>query len=675
MKILLVFSLFLVSVGGGESRTVRGYPGGGVLIRCRYKTKYTSNPKYLCKGAWSSCDDQIRTGDKNEWRSTGRFSLLDNTSSAEFWVIIRDLTVQDSGLYQCGVDKDLAIDKYTPVELTVEEVGGGESRTVRGYAGGGVLIRCRYETKYTSNPKYLCKRPWANCADQIKTGDKNEWRSTGRFSLLDNPSSAEFWVMIRDLTVQDSGTYKCGVDIELDFDINTPVKLTVEEGSSGPPPPSPSSSTARPTLQSTSTPISSTSKPTETSTPQTKASEGSMVIVVVSVILAVLLIGLLLLIVTLQKKRKTQGAAPTQSLPLKDSSKAPTSTYDYDKIKGRSDAGDSIVYTTVDHRPTDLSEPSQNLYGNVQLPSGPSERSNPVYCSVSAKPDEGPTYATVSFDKNTGSSTDGASTGTSTKDDTSCEYATEDKTNGQGDNTTGMETKYRQGNKRQARTKGTTWGIKQQGLTRDTWEGAEPETVGGEETKTVTGYPGGDVLIECEYKTNYTSNPKYLCKGPWSNCTDRIRTGTKNEWSTRGRFMLYDDTRAVEFRVKIRDLTVEDSGLYHCGVDVFWLYDVYTPVELTVKHAVDKIPAYREFSSELCHGRPPPNLDQLTNSLMEECLNIDVVASRTLSSPCQIQSQLLLVLLEAIRHPSWDITHKASSHGSIIIIIIITSCW
>ncbi|KAI4890801.1 hypothetical protein NFI96_004614 [Prochilodus magdalenae] len=32
--------------------------------------------------------------------------------------------------------------------------------------------------------------------------------------------------------------------------------------------------------------------------------------------------------------------------------------------------------------------------------------------------------------------------------------------------------------------------------------------------------------------------------------------------------------------------------------------------------AVDKIPVYREFSSELCQGRPPPNLDQLTSSLM-----------------------------------------------------------
>ncbi|KAI4904773.1 hypothetical protein NFI96_025318 [Prochilodus magdalenae] len=121
MKVLLVFSLVLVSVGGGESRTVRGYPGGGVLIRCRYERRYTSNPKYFCIAPWPCMTKPVRTEVKNEWRSTGRFSLLDNTRAGEFWVMIRDLTVEDSGLYQCAVDKEPTIDVYTPVELTVGE--------------------------------------------------------------------------------------------------------------------------------------------------------------------------------------------------------------------------------------------------------------------------------------------------------------------------------------------------------------------------------------------------------------------------------------------------------------------------------------------------------------------------------------------------------------------------
>ncbi|KAI4901806.1 hypothetical protein NFI96_017637 [Prochilodus magdalenae] len=64
--------------------------------------------------------------------------------------------------------------------------------------------------------------------------------------------------------------------------------------------------------------------------------------------------------------------------------------------------------------------------------------------------------------------------------------------------------------------------------------------------------------------------------------------------------------------------------------------------------AVAKIPVYREFSSELCQGRHPPNLAQLCNPLMPEYLNIDVATSRNLSSPCPIQSELLLVLVEVL---------------------------
>ncbi|XP_036413727.1 CMRF35-like molecule 8 [Colossoma macropomum] len=119
-KILLIFTLFLISVGGGESEGVTGYSGGGVLIKCRYERKYTSNQKYFCKGSWLNRTDQIRTGVKDEWINSGRFSLFHNTSTAEFQVLIRELTVEDSGWYQCGAEKAL----NTPVELNVQE---GES--------------------------------------------------------------------------------------------------------------------------------------------------------------------------------------------------------------------------------------------------------------------------------------------------------------------------------------------------------------------------------------------------------------------------------------------------------------------------------------------------------------------------------------------------------------------
>ncbi|XP_060776067.1 CMRF35-like molecule 8 [Neoarius graeffei] len=123
MKILLIFTLCLIS-DGGASKKVTGYSGGGVLIKCKYDREYTQNPKYFCKGSSPGCSDQIKTGDKNEWVNSGRFSLFDDTKSAEFSVMIRELTVQDTGTYHCGVDRRAATDIYTQVELKVKE---GES--------------------------------------------------------------------------------------------------------------------------------------------------------------------------------------------------------------------------------------------------------------------------------------------------------------------------------------------------------------------------------------------------------------------------------------------------------------------------------------------------------------------------------------------------------------------
>ncbi|XP_047669193.1 CMRF35-like molecule 9 isoform X2 [Tachysurus fulvidraco] len=116
MKILLIFTFCLIS-DGGASKEVTGYSGGGILIKCKYDTEYKDNQKYFCKGSWSVCSDQIKTGDKNQWVNSGRFSLFDDTNSSEFWVMIRELTVQDTGTYQCGVDRTSVIDIYTPVEL------------------------------------------------------------------------------------------------------------------------------------------------------------------------------------------------------------------------------------------------------------------------------------------------------------------------------------------------------------------------------------------------------------------------------------------------------------------------------------------------------------------------------------------------------------------------------
>ncbi|XP_050957814.1 CMRF35-like molecule 8 [Labeo rohita] len=87
------------------------------------------------------------------------------------------------------------------------------SISVTGYSGGGVIITCRYNRKYTDNAKYFCRGQFPGCFDLIKTEVKEKWVHKGRFSLYDDTSAAVFNVTIRDLSEQDSGTYRCAVDI------------------------------------------------------------------------------------------------------------------------------------------------------------------------------------------------------------------------------------------------------------------------------------------------------------------------------------------------------------------------------------------------------------------------------------------------------------------------------
>ncbi|KAF4078851.1 hypothetical protein AMELA_G00186370 [Ameiurus melas] len=225
MKILLIFTLCLIS-DGGASKKVTVYSGGGVLIKCKYDTEYRENQKYFCKGSWPGCSDQIKTGAKNEWINLGRFSLFDDTKSAEFSVMFRELTVEDTGTYQCGVDKDW-IDIYTPVELKVKE-GGSVSREVISYAGGGINIKCRYEDEYKDKPKSFYKmetHQW--CFNRITTKRHSEWSHDGRFSTQDNRSAGFFSVFIRELITEDTGTYACAVVVSHKIQIYTVVKLKV----------------------------------------------------------------------------------------------------------------------------------------------------------------------------------------------------------------------------------------------------------------------------------------------------------------------------------------------------------------------------------------------------------------------------------------------------------------
>ncbi|KAL6482284.1 hypothetical protein MHYP_G00103640 [Metynnis hypsauchen] len=416
-KILLIFILFLIS-GGGKSERVTGYSGGGVLIKCRYERQYTTNQKYFCKGSVSNCADQIKnesrnagrsslfkTGVKNEWINRGRFSLLDNTTATEFWVVIMELTLEDSGTYQCGVHIDYINEIYTAVDLNIKEDQDYKKNiSVTGPVGGGVNISCKYPETHRSDPKFLCRMmDTGGCNYKSSVKESRTQINEGKLHLHNDRAKQIFTVSFNSLTEGDSGEYWCGAESDRTSDhgyrvYTTQINLRVP-GPDVLPQSSThiSSLTTKPASSSTSKLSSSPLSATDSPPP---AFPVSSVVAGVSVVVLLLLIGLLFFILTLRKRNKTQGPASTQSQSHRGSSDKHTDSRDvcvYEEVKdiSPSDAGASTVYSTAELL-TNPSEPSQTV----------------------------PTYATVHFSKNADSSTDAVTMATINKETNSCDYAT-----------------------------------------------------------------------------------------------------------------------------------------------------------------------------------------------------------------------------------------------------------
>ncbi|KAF7711901.1 hypothetical protein HF521_000912 [Silurus meridionalis] len=114
--------------------------------------------------------------------------------------------------------------------LCLISAGSSKSREVTAYAGTRSNIKCRYEDQYKNKPKSF----WKIRTDQwsikhIKTEPHSEWSHDGRFSIHDNRSAGFFSVFIRELIIEDTGTYACAVAASDRIEIYTVVQLNVTE--------------------------------------------------------------------------------------------------------------------------------------------------------------------------------------------------------------------------------------------------------------------------------------------------------------------------------------------------------------------------------------------------------------------------------------------------------------
>ncbi|XP_045693181.1 CMRF35-like molecule 6 isoform X2 [Phyllostomus hastatus] len=96
--------------------------------------------------------------------------------------------------------------------------------TMRGTVGGSLSVQCRYEELFRRNKKYWCEKsclPLKNNKIVETTESEREVRN-GRVTIRDHPENLTFTVTMENLTEDDGGAYRCGIDVSLNRRILDP---------------------------------------------------------------------------------------------------------------------------------------------------------------------------------------------------------------------------------------------------------------------------------------------------------------------------------------------------------------------------------------------------------------------------------------------------------------------
>ena len=81
------------------------------------------------------------------------------------------------------------------------------------HTGETVQIKCSYPENHEHNEKFLCKGETpVDCKKLIQTKGQDRHGSEGRFAIRDNQRVKYFYVTIKNVNTDDSGTYWCGSD-------------------------------------------------------------------------------------------------------------------------------------------------------------------------------------------------------------------------------------------------------------------------------------------------------------------------------------------------------------------------------------------------------------------------------------------------------------------------------
>ncbi|XP_076842080.1 polymeric immunoglobulin receptor-like [Brachyhypopomus gauderio] len=276
MKIFHIFILYVIS-DPVSCYDVIGYSGGSIIIFCNHQ-QYGVKERHFCKINKQFCEKNIAIQNQVTQVHEDRFSLF--YSPGTLTVVIRQLRLQDAGIYNCG--ESGVWNHFINLKVNKDPCCSGPT-TITGYLGQTVTIRCSYQEVFETIKKYLFKQESLSFVDVISTTGTETHKD--RFSMSDDKSAKIVSVTISDVREADGGVYSCGAlngDSTLNYySLFTDVQLYVTERS--------------------------IPEGTETPAPDGPAPDDSSVIITVCICIILLLIGGSAVTLYKLKCNKTKG--------------------------------------------------------------------------------------------------------------------------------------------------------------------------------------------------------------------------------------------------------------------------------------------------------------------------------------------------------------------------------
>ncbi|XP_053186518.1 polymeric immunoglobulin receptor isoform X1 [Scomber japonicus] len=216
MPQLLILTLSLLpwipaSLCGGvntveEHAVLEGKP---LAIPCHYEPQYTSYVKYWCRGRMREfCSSLARSDDPSSPNSAEKkVSIYDDPVQLVFTVTMKDLKVEDSGWYMCGVEIggvwSADVVAYTNIKV-VHGLSVVNSR-LSAEEGGSVTVECLYSERYRESSKKWCRSgDWSSC---LTTGSDGSYEDTS--VAINDDRTGSLTITFKKLQMRDTGWYWC----------------------------------------------------------------------------------------------------------------------------------------------------------------------------------------------------------------------------------------------------------------------------------------------------------------------------------------------------------------------------------------------------------------------------------------------------------------------------------